>query len=312
MKRTFKLLAPIILLSSLTLWFAFPGVTSRLLINLNNFSAGLTSKTISTELGDISYLVGGDGDTIVLLHGIYARKEHWVDLARKLTDNYRVVALDLPGFGDNKSLSIEQYQLSKQATNLATVLAALNINSAHFGANSMGAQVIAILATENPDVVQSIAFIGSPLGVPTMIKSDMDRALQASVYPLVVKSEEDFENRNQWLFPEIPSVPGPILKTWMQKEIASPLKNEQIWRVVHNFPEVSYLSTLAINLPMPTLIIWCNEDRIFHVSGAALLDGALPQSSLHILSGCGHVPMLDKPEKVAELYIGFLNQHNRK
>lgn len=296
----------------MTLWFALPKTTSRLLINLNNFSAGLTAKTIPTELGDINYLDGGDGDTIVLLHGIYARKEHWVDLARELTDNYRVVALDLPGFGDNQILPVEQYQLSAQATNLGTVLAALNINRAHFGANSMGAQVLGILATENPEVVQSIAFIGSPLGVPTIIKSDMDKALQASVYPLVVKSEEDFENRNHWLFPEVPSVPGPILKTWMQKEMASPLKNEQIWHAVHNFSEVSFLSTLALNLPMPTLTIWCNEDRIFHVSGAELLDEALPQSRLQILSGCGHVPMLDKPQKVAETYISFLNENNRK
>jgi len=306
MKRLFKFIVPPIILFSLIFWFVFPEMTSRVLINFNNSSASLSAKVVPTKLGDIHYLEGGHGHTIVLLHGIYARKEHWVDLARALTQRYHVIALDLPGFGDNQSLPIGNYNLNAQAKNLEAVLDALDIDNAHFGANSMGAAVLAILAAKRSEIIRTLAFIGSPLGVTTPIKSEMDLALENQNYPLVVKDKQDFKERNDWLFPKIPIVPGPILKTWMKEELVDPKKNGQIWHTVHDFSNTPTLLELAPKLNLQTLIIWCEEDRIFHLSGANVLDKALPKSHLEILNNCGHVPMLDKPKEVAEAYLNFL------
>lgn len=292
----------------LVVWFFLPQSTSKFLLSLNNASAGLSVKVVETELGDVHYLEGGIGETIVLVHGIYARKEHWVDLARELTSHFRVIALDLPGFGDNKSLPPDLYDLEIQAKHLSSLLGTLGIRSAHFGANSMGAQIAGILAKKRPELMKSLAFIGSPLGVPTKVKSDMDKSMERGQFPLVVGSESDFNKRNDWLFPIVPFLPGPIMKTWMQQELADPDKNEQIWHAVHNFSNVPKLLNIAPSLNLDTLIIWCNQDRIFDVSGASLLATALPNSRATILEDCGHVPMLDQPKKVSEVYLSFLNE----
>lgn len=196
-----KRLITILLLASMLLfligWFVLPQPTSRLLLTLNNVSAGLSEKTVETDIGEIHYLEGGEGETVVLVHGIFARKEHWIDMARNLTANFHVIALDLPGFGDNPSLDAQQYQLLAQAKNLNLVLKSLNVESAHFGANSMGAMVAGILATQRPSLMQSLAFIGSPLGVPTPKDSDMQTALRTGHIPLLVKTEQDFVDRNK-------------------------------------------------------------------------------------------------------------------
>lgn len=308
MKLFVSVILTFTMIVSLVVWFFLPQSTSNFLLSLNNASAGLSAKVVDTEIGDIHYLEGGNGETIVLVHGIYARKEHWVDLARELTSDFRVIALDLPGFGDNKSLSPELYGLEIQAKHLSSVLDALGIRSAHFGSNSMGAQIAGILANKRPELMKSLAFIGSPLGVPTEIMSDMDKSMERSQFPLVVKTESDFNQRNDWLFPKVPFLPGPIMKTWMQQELADPDKNEQIWHAVHNFSNVPKLLNIAPSLNLDTLIIWCNKDRIFDVSGASLLDNALPNSRATILEDCGHVPMLDKPKEVSEAYLSFLNE----
>ena len=83
-------------------WNFFPEAISRVLLDLNNRLSGLSAKIIETEIGNIHHLEGGKGETVVLLHGIYARKEHWADLSRGLNKQFRVIALDLPGFGDNQ------------------------------------------------------------------------------------------------------------------------------------------------------------------------------------------------------------------
>jgi pimeloyl-ACP methyl ester carboxylesterase len=287
-----------------------PEKTAEVLLKLNNASAGLSEKVVNTELGDIHYLEGGQGETIVLIHGIYARKEHWVDMARHLTKNYRVIALDLPGFGDNDALPDDQYLIGQQQRNLLAVFDALEIENTHVAANSMGAYVAALLANANPDRVSSLAFIGSPLGIPTPVKSDMDLALERGIKPLLVRSETDFHARMSWLAPNPPYVPGPILNSWMRSEVAAAKKNERIWDVVHTLSKAPTVLELAPNLGMKTLIIWCSSDRIFHESGADELARRLTRPVLSILEDCGHVPMLDRPDDVAAAYLSFLSTTN--
>ncbi|MBY5935255.1 alpha/beta hydrolase [Tateyamaria omphalii] len=309
MKRLFAGLALALILCAVIVaaaWVLVPTRVAAVLLHLNSASAGLSAGTVSTDVGDIHYLEGGAGETVVLIHGIYARKEHWVELARSLVDAYHVVAIDLPGFGDNARLSDDAYLLDRQAENLRAVLQALEVEKAHIGANSMGAYVSALLAEAHPDLVSSIAFVGSPLGVPTPVQSDMDVARAGGDTPLVVQSEADFVARNDWLSPQIPYVPGPILTMWMQDEVATGDHNARIWDVVHHQSDVPTVLELAPSLTMPSLVIWCAPDRIFHVSGAAMLHRALPASTLVTLDGCGHVPMLDRPRTVAEVYQAFL------
>jgi pimeloyl-ACP methyl ester carboxylesterase len=158
--------------------------------------------------------------------------------------------------------------------------------------------------------VASLAFFGSPLGVPTPIKSDMDHALANGHTPLVVRTLADFEERNSWLAPKMPFVPWPILYSWMSDEVSTADHNAQVWDVVHDSSFAPTLLDLAPDLFMPTLVIWCHPDRIFHVSGAPILDEALPTSSLAMLEDCGHLPMLDQPSEVAEQYDRFLQNED--
>lgn len=288
-------------------WFVIPNTVAKGLITLNNMSAGLGAKTVTTEIGDIHYLEGGQGETIVMVHGIYARKEHWVDLARHLVDDYHVIAIDLPGFGDNEKRADTDYLIGQQHNNLLTVLDALELKNVHIAANSMGAYVSVVLADARPELVSSFAFIGSPLGVPTSIKSDMDTALEQGQIPLLVQAEADFHARNDWLSPNSIYVPGPIFNSWMTSEVATAGKNARIWDFVHNRSNVPTVLDLAPSLTMPALVVWCRPDRIFHVSGAGLLDQALPNSTLTLLDDCGHLPMLDQPNAVADVYADFLS-----
>ncbi|GAA0465242.1 alpha/beta fold hydrolase [Parasphingorhabdus litoris] len=243
---------------------------------------------------------------MVLIHGIFSRKEHWVDFARRLTDDYQVIVIDLPGFGDNGLLPDSEYALQKQSENLSAVFDALELSDVHVGANSMGASIIAQIAVEQPDRIASLAFIGSPLGVTSPTLSDMERAIAEGKTPLLVRSQEEFEGRNSWLSPNGISVPQPILTTWMHAELAQVEKNARIWAVVHDENPVPDLLELAPKLNMPTQILWCTEDRIFHVNGAAVLARKLSSAKLDVLDNCGHVPMVDAPEETAMRYLNFL------
>jgi pimeloyl-ACP methyl ester carboxylesterase len=69
----------------------------------------LSAHTLTSGGHTLHYLDGGSGETLVLLHGIFAEKDHWVDFARPLTPHYRVIAPDLPGFGESTRLPDNDY-----------------------------------------------------------------------------------------------------------------------------------------------------------------------------------------------------------
>jgi pimeloyl-ACP methyl ester carboxylesterase len=91
----------------------------------------------------------------------------------------------------------------------------------------------------------------------------------------------------------------------MKKELDQVSKNEAIWHAVHEGAKPPNLLALAPEIAAETLIIWCEPDRILHISGAQVLADELHRASLKTLQECGHVPMIDRPVDVAETYRAF-------
>ena len=60
---------------------------------------------------------------------------------------------------------------------------------------------------------------------------------------------------------------------------------------------------------MPVQIVWGEEDVWQVVGWAHRLHAAIPSSALHVLPGCGHFAMEDRPEAVADLVIEFTARH---
>jgi pimeloyl-ACP methyl ester carboxylesterase len=110
---------------------------------------------------------------------------------------------------------------------------------------------------------------------------------------------------NAWLSPSPLNLPSPILRVWMKKELDQVSQNEAIWHAVHEGAKPPNLLALAPEIAAETLIIWCEPDRILHISGAQVLADELHRASLKTLQECGHVPMIDRPVDVAETYRAF-------
>ena len=86
LKRTLFALCALLLTCTAGAYHALPGLFKEPLLQLNRALSGLEEKSIRVAGHDIHYLEGGQGETpIVLLHGIFAEKDHWTDFARSLT-----------------------------------------------------------------------------------------------------------------------------------------------------------------------------------------------------------------------------------
>ena len=129
----------------------------------------------------------------------------------------------------------------------------------------------------------------------------------AGQLPLVVTTKGEYADRMEWLFPKEPFIPRPVARFWSTSEVDFAKINQSIWQAVAS-SQTSTVEELATQMYRPALVIWCKEDRIFHVTGAEVLNNALPNSTLITPDRCGHLPMLDRPKKTGKELLFFLDE----
>jgi pimeloyl-ACP methyl ester carboxylesterase len=300
----------IVCLTALTvaIYYFAPAPAASALLWLARTSASLSQgEPVDVDAHRVRYLVGGHGEPVVLLHGIFAEKDHWVDFSRLLTSHFRVVAPDLPGFGESGRLLNSHYDYSAQVERLAAFLDAIGIKRAHLAGNSMGGTIAVLFALRYPERVISVGLIGAPHGIRTPTASEMDRAIDNNQpSPLIAHSEKAFNEMLNLLFKSEPFLPYPIRQRSQHEAIANAASNERLWREQR---KDRYLLDANIDqLKHPTLILWGEADRLFDVSGAARLQRRLPHADVQVLRDVGHLPMMETPHDAARAYFTFLSR----
>lgn len=314
MKRLVLAGCALLLLCAITTYHAVPLLYKEPLLWLNRSLSGLEEKTVQAAGHRIHYLEGGAGSAggtpVVLLHGIFAEKDHWVDFARPLTGSHRVIAPDLPGFGESDRLEGQAYDYAAHTERLAAWLDALGLPRVHLAGNSMGGTIAALFALRHPDRVASVAFIGAPHGIRSARPSTMDRLIDAGQAPLVAHDAVAFDAMMDLVFAQRPFLPAPILEAARADAVRDAPSNLRLW---HAQLKDRYLLQERIGgLRPPTLALWGQQDRVFDASGAEALRSLLPQARIETLPGLGHLPMMEAPLAVSARYGQFLHEMNAK
>ena len=124
------------------------------------------------ELGRVAHrarrdrdAAGGHGDPVLLLHGLGATKASFLPTVAALAGSFRVIAIDLPGFGDSAMPVGAAYDPPFFARAVVGLLDALEIERAHLVGNSMGGRVALELGFEHPERVGRLALLAPVAGV---------------------------------------------------------------------------------------------------------------------------------------------------
>ena len=292
----------VLLVGLAVVYFLFPSVPLTLATQAERRAANFEQREVDIAGHHIAYLIGGQGDVLVLLHGFGADKDNWSRVARDLTPHFQVIAPDLPGFGDSSREPKASYAFDDQVDNVHAFGQALNLNTFHIGGNSMGGAIAGLYAARHPDMVTSVWLL-APAGVDSAEPSELMGLLRQGHNPLLVHTVADFERLLEFVFVEIPSIPGPIVGYLTEQAIAQRPFNEKIFQDFIAHP--ASLESEAQNIQSPTLITWGDQDRLLHVSGAAILDALIPDSHLVIMKNIGHIPMIERPHESARQFLRF-------
>lgn len=276
-------------------------------ISWERSGAGLEQSSIRVGNMTIAYLSNTqpvDGETIVLIHGFGANKDNWTRLARELTDEFNVYAIDLPGHGDSSKALDLGYRFEDQVSHLSKILAALDIGKTHMMGNSMGGAITALYAANYPDQVRS-AVLFDPAGIFEYESELVDLVMEGD-NPLIPAKKGDFKRLINFALEKKPFVPWPIYDVMEEKAIANRDVNEVIFEAIRDTGYEPDFREAITRIEAPVLVVWGMEDRVINYRNADVFVEQIPDARKVLLEGVGHAPMVEVPDESAQLFREFL------
>lgn len=249
-----------------------------------------------------SYMEAGAADAppLVLLHGIGANSMGWRHQFGALSDKFRLVAWNAPGYMLSDPLAADAPNAGAYPAALADFLQAVEIGQFDLIANSFGTRVAQGFAMRQPGRIKRAVFTGTSIVQPQS-PEERERALAARAAQ-VASGGYGFAARGAALLGSKASeTTVEIVKHVLRA--TNPAGFMQAARSGAGSDAVP----LGNGLTMPLLLIQGAEDRVTPLAAnAARLAEAVPQARLVVLDGCGHLPELEMPERVNQLIRDFL------
>ena len=289
----------------LTFFFLFVLFANPLFSQTQVASCPLLTKTVAVDGSAMSYLGGGHGESILLLHGLFAQKEQWLDVGCALaSQGFEVLAPDLPGYGASSGYPVTVYALDSQVDTLHKFMLRLGKDNMHIAGSSMGGTIAALYAQKYPGQIKSLAFIGAPLGIIGW-SPQVRKAIFEGVNPFIPMNEKQFDLEMYLLFFKPPKIDAGIKAKLVQEYVENNRHYQQVWDIV-NFYDRS-LGSMEMNAPR-TLILWGEQDGIFSIDGLPLIKEVFKNSQAMRFPDAAHLLMLEQPKKVVRVYGEFLRE----
>ncbi len=286
-------------------YHAFPEKVAGLMLDLAAGNSGLTKKQIQIDDHTIVYFEGGNGPSILLLHGYAADKSSWLLLAYYLNKKYHLLIPDIPGYGESSQLTYASYNLNSQMERLHKFVQAVNIRPFHIAGSSMGGFFAGTYAARYPDEILSLGLFNAGGVMPSQF-SDVFRMMEKGENPLLLKDENDFDRLMGLIFYKMPLVPYPIKYSYISKALANRSFNEKTLKDIT--PDFFSLEQALPNIKAPTLILWSEKDRVLDISSVPLFEKGIRNHKTMIFKDCGHAPMIEKPKETAAAYSAFIQE----
>ncbi len=241
--------------------------------------------------------------TVVMIHGFTGSKENWYPLAMRLRDRYRLVIPDLPGWGASERKPGEDYGFATQNRRVAGFIAQAARRPGSplvLLGHSMGGGIVALTAAERPDLVDRVGLIDAA-GVRFRDNVFGEQVL-AGHNPFAVRDEASLQRYLDTVFHRQearPSIPWPASRGLIDWRRAQAPFEQAVLDRIGRGPEAFLPGQAAARIRQPTLLLWCDQDRVIDPSALDLYGERIPQAVKVRLSDCGHMSIMERPDDVA-------------
>lgn len=259
----------------------------------------------------VHYQEAGDPNApvLVLIHGFASSTLVWSKVFLRFADaGFRVIAVDMVGFGYSGKPRNGEYTIAGQAGLLMGLLDRLNIKRATLVGSSYGGAVAATIALDYPRRVEKLVLIGTvnnnrPLNYKLM-RVFGSRVFGDVVSPLLIGSRRLLRrrmkrvyDRHEWVLDErrVDARHLPLRASGTQRAI---IRTVRRW-------DAERISRDAHLINQPTLLLWGENDQEIPLADGERLHEQISGSRLIVFLNCGHMPQEEYPEEFTGVVADF-------
>jgi pimeloyl-ACP methyl ester carboxylesterase len=244
--------------------------------------------TIKKE-GNFNYIEEGEGEVLLLLHGLFGALSNWKDVLNHFSKRYKVVIPLMPIFEMNMlKLSVEGL-----SDFIHDFIVHKKFEKVNFIGNSLGGHVALVYIKKHPHLIHSLMLTGS---------SGLYENAMGGSYPK--KGDREFIKQK-------------VALTFYDPATATDELVDEVFDTVNDRGKVLRILMMAKSairhnmrkdipkMTLPTCLVWGKDDTITPPGVGIEFNHLLPDSELHLLDKCGHAPMMEQPvefNKIAEAF----------
>lgn len=243
--------------------------------------------------GKFKFVEEGQGEPLVLLHGLFGALSNFKDLVDHFKLTHRVIIPMLPLY----DLDLLHTTVGGLAKHVSKFMEAKNLSGVHLMGNSLGGHVGLVYALKHQEQVKTITLTGS---------SGLFENGMGETYPK--RGDYDYIRKKTEL-------------TFYDPNIASKELVDEIYSIVNNRLKALKIIALARSaikhnlghelkeIKVPVCLIWGKNDTITPPMVAEEFHTLLPSSEVHWIDKCGHAPMMEVPDEFNKILGDFLQRH---
>ena len=248
---------------------------------LKKLNSRINRREIQVGQVTVNYQMIGEGEPLILIHGLSGSSRWWIRNIPALAEHYQVYLIDLPGFGSMRHFS-QRFVLDEVASGIARWMEAVGIQQAHLVGHSMGGYICLWIAAHHPNQVKCMVLV-SPAGIPRI------RSLAGYALPLLIATR--YLTLSFFLILAYDTLrAGPLT----------------LLRAAQDLLTKDIRDSLKV-ITAPTLLIWGENDSLVPPVLGNVLCQEIKNAHLVLLKKAAHVGMYDQPEQFNAVVLAFLS-----
>lgn len=245
------------------------------------------------EIDKYKFIEEGEGETLLLLHGLFGAMSNFADLIEYFRKSHRVVVPILPLF----DLDIFHTSVGGLEKFVHKFIETRGYTNIHLLGNSLGGHVALVHVLKNPEKIKTLTLTGS---------SGLFENGMGDSYPK--RGDKEYIRKKTEL-------------TFYDPAMATDELVEEVFEITNSRVKVIKIIALAKSairnnlgeelnqIKQPTCLIWGNNDTITPPFVGKEFNKLIPNSELHFIDKCGHAPMMEVPAEFNVILEGFLSKH---
>lgn len=245
------------------------------------------------EQDKFRFLEEGNGEPLLLLHGLFGALSNFADLIEHFKHTHKVIVPMLPLF----DLDIFHTTVGGLEKYVHKFIEIRGYNNIHLLGNSLGGHVALVHILKHPQKIKTLTLTGS---------SGLFENGMGDSYPK--RGDKEYIRKKTEL-------------TFYDPAMATEELVNEVFEITNNRLKVIKIIALAKSairnnlgeelnqIQQPTLLVWGNNDTITPPFVAKEFNKLIPNSELHFIDKCGHAPMMEVPVEFNKILEEFLQKH---